>query len=82
MATGHTKEIVQADGHAPMIGYVLDGFGLYADLDVEANPLEGLDACGGHSDATRGYHYHVVAPGSNQIISAFRGIPGTVSTAD
>jgi hypothetical protein len=81
-ATGHTKEIEQADGHAAMIGYVLDGFGLYAYLDPAGNPPVGLDECGGHSDKTRGYHYHVGAPGSNQIISAFRGIPGTVSTTD
>jgi len=33
-ATGSTKEIAQPDGHAPMIGYALDGFGLYARLSV------------------------------------------------
>lgn len=78
-ATGHTKEITQDDGHAPMIGYVLDGFGLYAYTDSEGNPPVNLDECGGHYDETRGYHYHAGAPGSNQIIRAFRGVPGTVS---
>ncbi len=78
-ATGHTKEITQEDGHAPMIGYILDGFGLYAYLDSENNPPADLDECGGHYDEMRGYHYHAGAPGRNQIIRAFRGVPGTVS---
>ena len=36
-----------------------------------------LDECGGHTDGPRGYHYHVGAPGSNRILGAFRGRPGT-----
>ncbi len=78
-ATGHTKEVAQSDGHAPMIGYALDGFGLYAYLDEEGQASTGMDECGGHFDAIRGYHYHAGAPGSNQIIRAFRGQPGTLS---
>lgn len=81
-ATGHTKEIAQEDGHAPMIGYILDGFGLYAYLDAKGNPPADLDECGGHSDEKRGYHYHAGSPGSNQIIRAFRGIPGTITVKD
>lgn len=81
-ATGGTKEIAQPDGHAPMIGYVLDGFGLFAYLDPQGNPPVDLDECGGHYDEIRGYHYHAGSPGSNQIIRAFRGSPGTVSVAD
>ena len=81
-ATGHTKEVVQPDGHAPMIGYALDGFGLFAHLDKEGNEAKELDECGGHYDEIRGYHYHVGSPGSNQIISAFRGRPGSVTVAD
>ena len=30
--TGSTKEIEQDDEHAPMIGYAIDGFGIYAHL--------------------------------------------------
>ena len=78
--TGHTKEIAQEDGHAPMIGYVLDGFGLYAYLDEAGNPPANLDECGGHYDAVRGYHYHAGAPGSNQIIKGFRG--ATVASSE
>ncbi len=78
-ATGKTKEIAQSDGHAAMIGYALDGFGLYAQLDTKGQPPADLDECGGHFDAVRGYHYHAGAPGSNQIIKAFRGKPGTIT---
>ncbi|MGJ8673842.1 YHYH protein [Rubritalea sp.] len=81
-ATGHTKEIAQTDGHAPMIGYALDGFGLYAHRDEEGEAATDLDECGGHTDTTRGYHYHVGSAGSNQIIRAFRGVPGTVSVKE
>lgn len=78
-ATGRTKEIAQSDGHAPMIGYALDGFGIFAHLDLEGNAPIPLDECGGHFDEKRGYHYHAGSPGSNQIISAFRGQPGTAT---
>lgn len=42
------------DGHPAIIGFALDGFALYA-----AQSSAVLDACNGHSDARRGYHYHV-----------------------
>ncbi len=80
-ATGQTKEVAQADGHAPMIGYALDGFGLYAHLDGAGQASTDLDECGGHFDGLRGYHYHAGAPGSNQVIAALRGIPGTMTVA-
>ncbi len=80
-ATGKTKEVAQADGHAPMIGYALDGFGLFAHLDPASNAPTDLDACGGHYDDIRGYHYHAGSPASNQVISAFRGIPGSMKVA-
>ncbi len=81
-ATGKTKQIEQPDGHAPMIGYALDGFGLYAHMDGQGHAADGLDECGGHFDETRGYHYHAGSPGSNQIIRAFRGTPGLITTED
>ncbi|MCA9321671.1 MAG: YHYH protein [Planctomycetes bacterium] len=77
-ATGHTKELVQADGNAPMIGYAMDGFAIHAHLDEQGREPEGLNECGGHADPVRGYHYHAGKPGSNQVFKAFRGIPGTV----
>ncbi len=74
--TGSTKEIEQDDDHAPMIGYAIDGFGIYALLDKKGKAPSGLDECGGHSDGTRGYHYHAGAPGDNQIIACLHGLPG------
>lgn len=74
--TGSTKEIKQEDVHAPMIGYAIDGFGIYALLDKNENKPNDLDACGGHSDETRGYHYHAGKPGGNQIIKCLHGLPG------
>lgn len=76
-ATGRTREVAQGDGHAPMIGYALDGFAIHAHLDESGREPQGLDECSGHSDSTRGYHYHAGAPGGNQVIKAFRGVPGT-----
>ena len=81
-ATGKTKEIEQADDHAPLIGYAIDGFGLYAHLDKNGNKATELDECSGHYDDVRGYHYHVGAAGDNQIIKSFRGIPGTTEVRD
>jgi hypothetical protein len=72
-ATGLTTEIPQSDGHAPMIGYALDGHGIYAQLDATGNEPTDLDACRGHYDDVRGYHYHVAAPGSNSFINCLYG---------
>ena len=74
--TGCTKEIPQNDQHAPMIGYAIDGFGIYALLDTAGNPPTGLDACGGHEDEIRGYHYHAGEAGSNQILPCLNGAAG------
>jgi len=78
-ATGKTKEMQQSDGHAPLIGYALDGFGIYAHLDQDGKKPTELDECSGHYDDVRGYHYHAGAAGDNQIIGAFRGIAGSAS---
>jgi len=75
-ATGFTKEVNQADVHAPMLGYAMDGFGIYALLDAnEKQPID-LDNCGGHEDETRGYHYHAGEPGGNQVIKCLHGVAG------
>lgn len=72
-ALGCSTAIEQRDGHAPQIGYALDGIGLYALAGSDGTVPEDLDACRGHSDAVRGYHYHVAAAGANQVIGCFRG---------
>lgn len=74
--TGSTKEIDQEDNHSPMIGYAMDGFGIYALLDKNGNEPTDLDECRGHSDPIRGYHYHAGSVGSNEIITCLHGLPG------
>ena len=76
-ATGCTKKIEQKDEHTAMIGYALDGFGIFALNTKNKEQLTDLDECRGHTDATRGYHYHVGEPGSNEIISCWHGKPGS-----
>lgn len=72
-ATGASKNIEQEDNHAPMIGYAIDGFGLYANLNANQEEPNDLDECRGHYDAQRGYHYHVDAAGNNNFINCFKG---------
>ncbi|WP_246143230.1 YHYH protein [Colwellia echini] len=71
--TGMTTRIEQSDDHSAMIGYALDGHGLYAKLDDEGNEATELDECRGHSDDTRGYHYHVMSLDSNEFLDCFYG---------
>lgn len=78
-ATGCTKEVAQSDGHAPMIGYAMDGYGMFAQLNQDGKEPTDLDACRGHYDKTRGYHYHVDKAGANRFIGCFKGAQGTFS---
>ncbi|WP_343847894.1 YHYH protein [Algoriphagus jejuensis] len=72
-ATGISTTIAQPDGHAGMIGYAMDGHGIYAQLnDKDGEPI-GLDGCRGHYDEVRGYHYHVDAAGANNFINCLYG---------
>ncbi len=80
-ATGCTVEVEQADGHAPLIGYAMDGYGIYALLDTNGQSSINLDECRGHEDATRGYHYHVGEPGGNQIIGCLSGQYGSMKVS-
>ena len=72
-ATGLSTKIAQTDGHAAMIGYALDGFGMYERLSTAGTEYTDLDASRGHSDATRGYHYHVDKAGANNFINSLAG---------
>lgn len=72
-ATGCTKKIPQEDGHAALIGYAMDGFGLYERLDSNDKEPIGLDECSGHFDKIRGYHYHVFPESANQFIGCLKG---------
>lgn len=63
----------QLDGHAAMIGYAMDGHGIYDQLKEDGHEPSDLDECRGHSDSIRGYHYHVDSPGSNNFINCLSG---------
>lgn len=78
-ATGKTKEIAQTDGHAPLIGYAMDGYGMHAQFNQDGKEPADLDACRGHTDTTRGYHYHVASAGDNKFIGCFNGAQGSHS---
>ena len=72
-ATGLTAKVSQTDGHAAMIGYAMDGFGIYERLSAAGTEYTDLDANRGHSDETRGYHYHVDKAGNNNFINGLAG---------
>jgi len=72
-ATGVGFSVPQDDGHAPLIGYALDGHGIYAQLDENGIQPGDLDDCRGHYDDSRGYHYHVDAAGNNNFINGLHG---------
>ena len=76
-ATGLSAELKQADGHAPLLGYAMDGIGLYAYKNADGTIPNDLDECRGHFDEVRGYHYHVDATGNNNFINCFSGAIAT-----
>ncbi len=80
-STGCTEVGKQADGHAALIGYAMDGYGIYGMLDTEGNEHNVLDACRGATDSVRGYHYHAASPGENMFIGCFHGEQGSVEGA-
>lgn len=75
-STGCTEATTEADGHASMLGYSMDGYAIYAMLDPEGNEDTDLDECRGHSDDTRGYHYHSASAAENMFIGCFQGEQG------
>lgn len=76
-AMGASHQVASADGHAALIGYALDGFGIYALNDTAGTEATDLDTCRGHTDSARGYHYHVASPGENMHIGCFKGQQGS-----
>lgn len=76
-ATGISYSVKQNDGHAPLIGYAIDGYGIYGHLDEGGQEAKELDECRGHVDDIRGYHYHVDNAGNNNFINCLRGAYAT-----
>ena len=61
------------------MGFALDGYGIFAMLDATGFEETDLDECRGHSDDTRGYHYHSASAGENMFIGCFHGAQGSIS---
>ncbi len=80
-ATGCTIEVKQSDGHAPLIGYAMDGFGIYANQNEKGDSDKDLDECRGHEDEIRGYHYHAGEAGGNLIIGCLSGEYGSMKVS-
>ena len=60
-------------GHSPLIGFAFDGFAIYGPNGEDGKPPSDLDECNGHTDTTRGYHYHVTA-GYPYVLGAYHGV--------
>ena len=76
-ATNCSTSVVSSDGHSALIGYALDGYGMYARTDTAGMEPADLDSCRGHTDTVRGYHYHVASAGENMFIGCFHGERGS-----
>ncbi len=72
-ATGCWHEIDQSDDHAALIGYAMDGYAIHSMTNLDGGEPTDLDECRGHTDESRGYHYHVADPGENRFIGCFHG---------
>ncbi len=59
-------------GHSPVIGLAFDGYALYGFNGDDGKPPTDLDECNGHTDKTRGYHYHASTK-FPYLIGAYRG---------
>lgn len=74
--------------HSPVIGFAFDGFPIYGPYEtagVMAKDLKekyALDACNGHSDDERGYHYHVTPGRFPYIIGGYAGLPETSNSRE
>jgi hypothetical protein len=72
-STGCTDKLISNDGHASLLGYASDGYGIYALKNLEGKEAVNLDECRGQTDDVRGYHYHAASPSENMIIGCFHG---------
>jgi hypothetical protein len=63
----------ESDGHGGAFAYAMDGFAIYSMLNQSGEEDTDLDECRGHSDDSRGYHYHAAGAGENTFIGCFAG---------
>ena len=59
--------------HSPIIGFAFDGYTIYGPQGEGGTLPTDLDACNGHTDKQRGYHYHA-SPEFPYIIGGYRGV--------
>jgi hypothetical protein len=59
--------------HSDLLGYAFDGYAIYGPLGEGGKKPTDLDECNGHSDAERGYHYHVTDQ-FPYIIGGYHGV--------
>lgn len=78
-----------ANGHSGLVGYAIDGFGIYGLKGAGGKALENsdLDACHGHTGivmwdgkSTNMYHYHLTSE-FPYTVSCLRGTPTTAHRA-
>ncbi len=72
-SVGCTDKSNSDDGHALLVGYASDGYGIYALKNPEGKEAGPLDECRGQTDDIRGYHYHAASPSENMFIGCFHG---------
>lgn len=72
-SAGCSEIVTEEDGHAALMGYALDGYGIYGMLDQQGAESTDLDECRGHEDETRGYHYHAATIAENMFIGCYSG---------
>lgn len=73
-ADGCNSGGTDTDGHPALMGYSMDGYGIFGPLADDAVEANSLDQCNGVADDTRGYHYHAGSPELNQHIGCFYGV--------
>ncbi len=62
-----------AEGETALFGYALDGYGIHAPYEDDAEAGSGLDECNGHETDSLGYHYHANAAAKNAVLTCFSG---------
>lgn len=66
--------------HSPVIGFAFDGFPVYGPYEADGlmakdvKDGQALDACNGHKDDVRGYHYHVTPGKFPYILGGYAGV--------
>lgn len=71
-----SANVASAAGHAPIIGFAMDGYKLHARVNLDGKEPTDLDQCRGHDVKGLGYHYHANEPGKNAILPCHTGQTG------